>query len=656
MATNKGNTIPISLQPWPKQNDENENLKKIAERIHRKYGGLRHITEEELRAQISQTSLDSNGTHGDVSAEEDKIEAESQKGTPEYITANGRQMLQYLGAALNDTLMLLDFTSLLESTYQRKQGESTMSAMLKQKVAPGTLAFDEWENMPAPTLEKLTDDEKVAKGARMESLTSSADTLLKAAQRLENDVKEETKFWEQVLSVDQKGWTFFRSPLDRRHLGVQVSSIEAGPLFRGQGLVSFEPDSEGDITLKHIAASEPKMVRVRLEENGKVIGASRLSTLFNEEDTNDPLHDQVLRARDSLFEEELFHEMMVETRSLLSIGVKVREKTICIPLENISDRDSGSSAILVDLVTLGDGDIEMKSNATPDEFAQSVVLSLRILLSNLHRQRLHRRTSRPQPLSDNPRTNPPSAIIRPLMKFIQHQSALLAIQSYVTNLSKVLRSAGLTLLYDSSPKSTATSDNANSSSAKRTVSNNDGTSEVSLSSIFFFLPSFEGSESDQGKVAIDVYTNLSQAPFTTSFAIHLPRMVVRMLYGNAASPARRFEVPSVETLCSMLGEVVALDIAYNVLFDDALATTKGWTVSPGETVLIREEGDETGNGMGSISVNFETELLDIKLCLSCESTKKGRVTHSWMVDQSGEKTLVERVEDFVKADKADDSK
>jgi mediator of RNA polymerase II transcription subunit 17 len=393
MDTNIDNTIPISLQPWPKQNDENDSLKKIAERIHRKYGGIRHITEDELQAQIAQTSLNSNEKQDDMSAEDDKIEAESEKGTTEYIAANGRQMMQYLGSALNDTLMLLDFTSLLESAYQKKQGESTMSAMLKQKVSSGTLAFDEWENMPAPTLEKLADDEKVAKGVRIESLTASADTLLRAAQRLENDVREETKFWEQVLNVQQKGWTVFRSPLDRRHLGVQVSSIEAGPLFRGQGLVTFEPDKEGDIILKHVAASEPKMVRVRLEENGNIIGSSRLSALLNEETTNDHLHDQVLRARDSLFEEELFHEMMIETRTLLSIGVQVRDKTIRIPLNNAINKDSDSNALLVDLVMLGDTNTELKSDALSDEFAQSVALSLRVLLSNLHRQRLIRRTS-----------------------------------------------------------------------------------------------------------------------------------------------------------------------------------------------------------------------------------------------------------------------
>jgi mediator of RNA polymerase II transcription subunit 17, fungi type len=656
MATNTENVIPISLRPLPKQKHEFESLKSIAGRIHSKYGGFRHITEDELRSQMSESGpgVDMSTVGAEVGDAE--TNASQEKGSQEYIAANRMKMMQYLGVALNETLMLLDFTSLLESGYpveaQRydKLGASSMSAVLKQKVPAGSLAFDEWENMPEITDDKVADNLKIAIGGRMEALTSSVDTLLDSATRLEQDVKNETKYWEQVLAVQERGWTVFRSPIDRRHLGVQVASMEAGPLFKGQGLVQFETDSQGEVSVKHSSASEPKMVRVRIEEGSQIIGSSRLTVPPSIAGTEAPLHSQVLHARDSLFEEELFHEMVVETRALFSLGVHVRGQTIHVPISNSND-EVRSTTILVDLVSLEDMEDEMYSQRASDEFAQSVAISLRVLLSNLHRERLIRRTSRPAPLSDQKRPSPPSSIIRPLMKFIQHQTALLTIQTLLTDISRVMHSAGLST-------TTQVSDMPQSSqveASQRSISENkpsalDPMTVPAISAVEVYLPSSSDSESSQSKFTITIQTNLSKPPFTTNFSLLLPPLMVRILYEPSVWQPRRFEVPDTSTLYSMLGEIFALDIAHNILYTDHLAAFDSWTTVTRAAEIIRENDTEHVEAKASVELMLQTDESGVKLRLACRRPSQVTISEEWDGTKSStEKRIVDIVEGFAKA-------
>jgi mediator of RNA polymerase II transcription subunit 17, fungi type len=651
----KENSMPLALQPWPKQSDDLNSLKAITGRIHAKYGGFRHITEDELRKQIEDEGEDATGKPAVVSAKDESVEAESEKGSTQYITANRLKMMQYLNTALNETLILLDFTSLLESTYQKRQAETTMSQLLKQKAPAGSLALDEWESIPPPSDEKLRDNEMVARGARMEGMTAAVDALLNAATRLETDVKNETRYWNHLLNVHRKGWTVFRNPLDRRHLGVQVASIEAGPFFRGQGLVTFEPDNIGDITLKHSAASEPKMLRVQLEESGKIVGSSRVNLLPSHNAIDDPLEDQVLRARDSLFEEELFHEMIIETRSLLSIGVQVRGDTVRIPITNTLGGELSPALIVVDLINLEDAQNSMESDLPGNQFAQSIALSLRILLSNLHRQRLHRRTSRPPPLSDQHQPTPPSGIIRPLMRFLQHQSALTTIQSFANSLCTVLKKAGLATGYELSTTPTTSSNTSQISPFDPKSFTNNHENSPSLSTITISLPTLRDVASNESLITVNVYTNLSQAPFGTNYSLILPPQILQLLYSGASPPSRRFEVSDLQMLYSMLNEVFALHISHIILCGEALQSKTGsleWSAAEREAVVVGtvKSGAEDKNGWHSIEVSLNQDGASITLALRCISNNfkdAKEQKFQWRASEDMDtKTIVERVEEF----------
>lgn len=136
-------------------------------------------------------------------------------------------------------MVALDFVSLLLSKDLPKPASSTMSATLKQAAPSGSMGYSKWQMPPLDDSERRRRD-LVAKGARMQGLNRAAEALLQSATRLEKDVRRETKYWEDVLSVSQNGWSLRRMPRQASTLGVQVVSAEGTcPLFwaLGHGLI-----------------------------------------------------------------------------------------------------------------------------------------------------------------------------------------------------------------------------------------------------------------------------------------------------------------------------------------------------------------------------------------------------------------------------------
>ena len=132
-------------------------------------------------------------------------------------------------------MLALDFVSLLLSKYA-SQAKMTMSDSLKQSIPTGTLEYDYSQNTELSEAEKTTND-LVAQGQRLRSLTRTADTLLDAAGRLEKEVKKETKYWEQVLSIADAGWSVCRVSRDSEMLGVQLGFSEGKYTLRTHGMV-----------------------------------------------------------------------------------------------------------------------------------------------------------------------------------------------------------------------------------------------------------------------------------------------------------------------------------------------------------------------------------------------------------------------------------
>jgi mediator of RNA polymerase II transcription subunit 17 len=468
-------------------------------------------------------------------------------------------------------MMLLDFVSLLESNYKRQPAEGTISAFLQKTLPVGSLAAENWEPSKDKKAQQLREEEQqhVTNGWKSESFSKAADSLLAAATRLRDDVKKETKYWEQILSVQQEGWTMFKSPLERAQLGVQTASIEAGPLFRERGLITLKADRDGHIRLKHLAATEPKMIRVRIKRNGTVVSTSKGLVEHPEEDEESdghvPLGTRLKHARDSLFEEELYHEMIIETRNLAPHAVEARNGMIHF---NSSPRttDVNSEEIVVDLISQYSDEHETSVKESNDR-AQSIALALRLLLSNFHQQRLKRRTNRPLPMTLKPRPEPNPLIIMPLLTSIRHQYAVKEVEDVLQSFSVVLQNAGFPSKLQRTTSTRDGSEKASSSSTTRTAAS---ALSLRLSESFILeLPSssttIEGITTTKYNIVIEVDTLLVDGPISTIYFVELPTPLTTKLYTQSFGASKRMQMTDAASMFAQVTNFISLDVIYNIL-------------------------------------------------------------------------------------------
>ncbi|KAJ5537548.1 Mediator complex subunit Med17 [Penicillium frequentans] len=293
-------------------------------------------------------------------------------------------------------------------------------------------------SQPPPKSESVKKDiSSVSRGWRIQNFNSASSKLLKAAARLETEVASETRYWNEVLAVKDKGWKVCRLPRERQALGVQYGFIEATPVFRDRGLASLRRSEDGSLVLdKGLIPSGARFVRVRVKQGSHISSSARpCSSTSNDAES---IEHRILQARDSVFEEELFHELVREARSMASSGVTTRQNLIQVPA-------SEDLEILLDLVDADDEtlDADEDSTATDKILADGLAHSMRILLAFAHRQNLRRRTQVPPPLTSKKRTTPEYHLLRPALAYFQHLAQLRQLESFIRDIYGVLRSSGL---------------------------------------------------------------------------------------------------------------------------------------------------------------------------------------------------------------------
>lgn len=140
------------------------------------------------------------------------------------------------GNALN--LVSLILSRDLAKYPNKKESENIYTPMFQEmKVPRGSLGLVK-EALPDEDPSQMRGEEKARhdynkrrqvlamKGSRMEALDWATDTLLKAATDLESNIRKETKYWDEILSISDKGW-----PLQRTRRGVRNApyAVKYGP-------------------------------------------------------------------------------------------------------------------------------------------------------------------------------------------------------------------------------------------------------------------------------------------------------------------------------------------------------------------------------------------------------------------------------------------
>lgn len=332
-------------------------------------------------------------------------------------------------------MLALDFVSLLLTKEDAAQAGMSLSPTLRDLVGFGVLGADKLAKSNI-TEARLQDHKTVATGWKFADIDRTVDSLLTSATRLQNEMTVEAKYWGEVLAVSEKGWTITHVPNEPQNLGVRYGFSEAAQDFRNTSLAPMRRSEDGSVELDcGTILGESKRLLVTLEKDGRVVGRSSLPKPLPE---GAPLADIVLEARNTIFAQELWHEMNREGRLLLSYGV-------CIKDGALSYRIDKKLRIVFSLHPLEQNPDEQPWHSLPEDYrAEALSAALHQLLAYAHRVNNQRRS----------RTNPrnrtqiaaiqPYQILRPVLAHLQHEKSVEEITRFISDLTTILQSTGIT--------------------------------------------------------------------------------------------------------------------------------------------------------------------------------------------------------------------
>jgi len=436
----------LSFQPWPLEKPQSPNVIEVLQRVQIERGQLfRNVTEASLQEEIaadgdlSPNQSLSEDEEEDSNDNEKELSKQTKSGQPvsrEELQRAKFDMFQQVGIAHNEIMMALDFISLLESEHAA-QAQHTMSQALKDAVPSKTIGTDIWEHMPVDEA-RLEQDRLLARNVKMRSLQQSAEDILGAAKRLEDNVRKETQFWDQMLSISSKGWSICRLP--KKGLGVRYGFSESSAEFSKRDIAALNHNEDGSVSLDRGFGTKPTGLKVTVFRNGQVAGRSSLPSKSDDSETT--LEARIRHARDSIFDEELFREMTRESRTMAALGVVVRGHTITVPAATLEESDS--TEIHIELAPLDDETEFQNSPANPDDAtAQAIALGARLILSQAHREKLDKRSEVPEPMAGRNEEKPVMSILKPLASFLLHKSSLRVVNTYLDQAISALSRAGI---------------------------------------------------------------------------------------------------------------------------------------------------------------------------------------------------------------------
>lgn len=281
---------------------------------------------------------------------------------------------------------------------------------------------------------------------------------------------------------------------------------------------------------KGLGSSKARLVRVQVRRHDQIVGCSTLPRPTS--DDVESIEHRILQARDTVFEEELFHELVREARSMATHGVTTRQNLIRIPT-------SDDHEILIDLVDSNDDLLQSNLYCSQQDLllADALALSIRILLSYAHRQNLRRRTQAPPPLTPKRRPIPEYHLLRPAVAYFQHMSHVRWLESFFKDIFGVLQTAGL--------DSAGYTANFASTWKPKHASLAESPVEAFVEKFLTLLEStFSGNLlTRRGSFVVTIRTNLASPPFGSNFDVSFDMPE----YADLKSPGRITLKNEVET-------------------------------------------------------------------------------------------------------------
>ncbi|KAF2687220.1 hypothetical protein K458DRAFT_296237 [Lentithecium fluviatile CBS 122367] len=560
----------VALRPWPAPTKDALSKEDLSAQIHQlttERGHLRGITEKALQEEIDAgKSVPEDVMEGaETEPKKDAPAADERLKDIHRVRNEMHTKIEWAYFAAGNALNLV---SLLLSRDPAKALDSGYTQMFREMNVPrGSFGIDRTVRIDDTQREEDSAKrrELVTKGSRMEALDWATDSLLQAATELETGIRKETKYWEEVLSISEKGWSLQRTRREARNapFAVRYGLPEASNHFKARGLAPLRMNKDGGIILDSTLSLKPKTMRIRISENDKIVGTSHLPSQGGLGEL--AIEQSIQLARDSLFEEELFHEISMESRNLLAYGIELRNSVLHITTPALGGQSSHRK-VLIDCASRDDNTLA-GSDQSQHRLAQSIAEGLRLLLAHEHRMRLYRRSQVPPPLTQIKRQQPGPPLLRTLLGLFSHLTAADALHSYLNTLAKTLKSAGLDVWLDTSrDASWAKLTHSLEQSPMKDLSAIDqlltlftrpfdGTATISL-------PSTSGPQPEN--ITIATRTFIGQPTFGAEHKISLPSSIIKVL-DLEPDQSRQFKFPSTDEAQAYVDWILSLDIAHSVI-------------------------------------------------------------------------------------------
>lgn len=370
-------------------------------------------------------------TDSNEAEEPAETEAEESTETPD-INAVRAELLQQTQAALATSNWALDFLSLLISREMPTQATSTLSQETRATVGLGTLGATMLAAPTALAQSRETEMRMTAIGQRYLALDNCISMAKPAQSRLEHQIQAEEKYWAEVSTVKEAGFRVARMAQEPQTMCVSFGFLNAAPEFKNSGIAPLRRADDGSVKLElGRRGGGSRRIRVRILENDKVVGQSSLPDPLPE---NATLVDRVKDARNTIFAQELWHEINREARTLGGRNVRMSRSSVTYAM-------SPTSTMSVELASLEEENAKDTTGSPrpKDDVAEMLSLALALQLSHAHKINERRREDRNAVQT----SAPVYSLLGPIVSWFEHERNIAQFIQHLLAYSKALRSAGL---------------------------------------------------------------------------------------------------------------------------------------------------------------------------------------------------------------------
>ncbi|KAF9205499.1 FtsJ methyltransferase domain-containing protein 2 [Haplosporangium sp. Z 27] len=248
--------------------------------------------------------------------------------------------------------LALDVLNIIISSYQSNSGSASGlggagGPMTTPPTAlpPGSLKCEYVPRAPL-SLSTQISNEKMALGGKKHQLRNAADILMQGAQKLKKVMADESQFWEGALRLRKNNWCIVSSRLGHHvnrlasgsQLFVQYGFQDVGSLHGSRSYAELVRNQSSSDSVKgksksmelNIPNKSGKIVIMSLVQQGASHTNGSRTINFRKHNT---IHSQLLDAQDTLFDAELFHELMNEARSMNN-SVYIVDNEIFLPIND----------------------------------------------------------------------------------------------------------------------------------------------------------------------------------------------------------------------------------------------------------------------------------------------------------------------------------